>query len=73
MIGELGLNSRITDTKNLLVIDPVGYLDFLHLMSESSLVLTDSGGIQEETTRFRHSLPHSAREYRTAITVEMGD
>ena len=32
------------------VIDPLGYLDFLGLMSGSSLVLTDSGGIQEETT-----------------------
>ena len=32
------------------VIDPLGYLDFLRLYSESRLVLTDSGGIQEETT-----------------------
>jgi UDP-N-acetylglucosamine 2-epimerase (non-hydrolysing) len=32
------------------LIDPVGYLDFLKLMKYSSLVLTDSGGIQEETT-----------------------
>jgi len=30
--------------------DPLGYLDFLWLMSNSSVVLTDSGGIQEETT-----------------------
>lgn len=30
--------------------DPVGYLDFLNLMANSKLVLTDSGGIQEETT-----------------------
>ena len=32
------------------LIDPLGYLDFLSLMSDSSVVLTDSGGIQEETT-----------------------
>jgi UDP-N-acetylglucosamine 2-epimerase (non-hydrolysing) len=32
------------------LIDPVGYLDFLKLMKYSSIVLTDSGGIQEETT-----------------------
>jgi UDP-N-acetylglucosamine 2-epimerase (non-hydrolysing) len=30
--------------------DPLGYLDFLWLMSNSAVVLTDSGGIQEETT-----------------------
>jgi UDP-N-acetylglucosamine 2-epimerase (non-hydrolysing) len=32
------------------IIGPLGYLDFLQLMAESAAVLTDSGGIQEETT-----------------------
>lgn len=32
------------------LIDPLGYLDFLRLMADARLVLTDSGGIQEETT-----------------------
>jgi len=36
--------------KGLMVIDPLGYVDFLSLMQNASLVLTDSGGIQEETT-----------------------
>ncbi len=35
---------------NLRVIPPVGYLDFLCLLSKATMVLTDSGGIQEETT-----------------------
>ncbi len=34
----------------LRLVDPLGYLDFLKLMKYSSIVLTDSGGIQEETT-----------------------
>jgi UDP-N-acetylglucosamine 2-epimerase (non-hydrolysing) len=34
----------------LLLTDPVGYLDFLSLMADAGAVLTDSGGIQEETT-----------------------
>jgi len=34
----------------ILLIDPLGYLDFLRLISEAKFVLTDSGGIQEETT-----------------------
>jgi UDP-N-acetylglucosamine 2-epimerase (non-hydrolysing) len=32
------------------LVPPLGYLDFLHLMSHAKVVLTDSGGIQEETT-----------------------
>jgi UDP-N-acetylglucosamine 2-epimerase (non-hydrolysing) len=35
---------------NLLLIPPASYLDFLCLLSKATLVLTDSGGIQEETT-----------------------
>jgi UDP-N-acetylglucosamine 2-epimerase (non-hydrolysing) len=34
----------------LTLTDPLGYLDFLRLMADARLVLTDSGGIQEETT-----------------------
>ncbi|MFQ6083137.1 MAG: non-hydrolyzing UDP-N-acetylglucosamine 2-epimerase [Methanosarcinales archaeon] len=36
--------------KGIYLIDPLGYLDFLNLMFHSKFVLTDSGGIQEETT-----------------------
>ena len=35
---------------NLRLAEPLGYLDFLRLMSGAAVVLTDSGGIQEETT-----------------------
>jgi len=34
----------------LLTMEPLGYLDFLNLMSHTDYVITDSGGIQEETT-----------------------
>ena len=36
--------------KNLILTEPLGYLDFMNLMINSKFVLTDSGGIQEETT-----------------------
>ncbi|MCX6924442.1 MAG: UDP-N-acetylglucosamine 2-epimerase (non-hydrolyzing), partial [Verrucomicrobia bacterium] len=39
--------------QTLRLIEPLGYLDFLALMSTAALVLTDSGGIQEETTFLR--------------------
>ena len=43
-------SSQTKHSGRLKVIDPVGYIDFLKLMSEAKVVLTDSGGIQEETT-----------------------
>jgi UDP-N-acetylglucosamine 2-epimerase (non-hydrolysing) len=46
--SELG--ARVEGMENLRLIDPAGYLDFLKLTSSAKLVLTDSGGIQEETT-----------------------
>ena len=44
------LGKRVEAMKNLILLDPVGYLDFLCLTSNAALVMTDSGGIQEETT-----------------------
>src|SRR5438128_640057 len=38
------------DCKGVRFLQPLGYLDFLCLLSQARLVLTDSGGIQEETT-----------------------
>jgi UDP-N-acetylglucosamine 2-epimerase (non-hydrolysing) len=41
---------RIKEMTNLIVSEPYGYLDFLCLTSNAKFVMTDSGGIQEETT-----------------------
>ncbi len=44
-------NNQLPITNNqIYLIDPLGYLDFLNLMMHSKFVMTDSGGIQEETT-----------------------
>lgn len=42
--------SRLAGSGVLRLLEPLGYLEFLSLMDSSRLVLTDSGGIQEETT-----------------------
>jgi len=47
MIQEKGID---IPADKIRLIDPVGYLDFMKLLRETRLVLTDSGGIQEETT-----------------------
>lgn len=47
---EFGLTQEFSEIKNLKFLDPLGYFDFQKLVKESAFVLTDSGGIQEETT-----------------------
>jgi UDP-N-acetylglucosamine 2-epimerase (non-hydrolysing) len=42
--------ARLMETNRLRLLDPLGYLDFLGLVADSAAVLTDSGGVQEETT-----------------------
>ncbi len=49
-LQSMHLLERVENMHNLIVTDPIGYIDFLKLMSESQVVMTDSGGIQEETT-----------------------
>lgn len=49
-LQEFGLDDVLKAMPQLIVIEPLGYLDFLQLMSQAKFVLTDSGGIQEETT-----------------------
>ena len=42
--------AKIKKSKNIQILPPVGYLDFLVLMKKCKIILTDSGGIQEEAT-----------------------
>jgi UDP-N-acetylglucosamine 2-epimerase (non-hydrolysing) len=52
--------------------DPIGYLDFLKLMSSARVVLTDSGGIQEETTILGVPCLTLRENTERPITVEVG-
>lgn len=44
------VTAGLDDISGVTVVEPLGYLDFMALLAGASLVLTDSGGIQEETT-----------------------
>jgi UDP-N-acetylglucosamine 2-epimerase (non-hydrolysing) len=48
-MAEFGLEGKLQH-KNILLTDPIGYIDFIHLVKNAKVVMTDSGGVQEETT-----------------------
>jgi UDP-N-acetylglucosamine 2-epimerase (non-hydrolysing) len=54
------------------ILDPLGYLEFLSLMSEARLVLTDSGGIQEETTVLGIPCLTLRENTERPVTIEQG-
>jgi UDP-N-acetylglucosamine 2-epimerase (non-hydrolysing) len=71
-LSEFGFADRIAAMSGLRLIEPLGYLDFLSLYSSARLVLTDSGGIQEETTVLKIPCLTLRQNTERPITVEMG-
>lgn len=71
-LDQFGLNNKVNQIPGLIILDPVGYLDFLKLQMESSLVLTDSGGIQEETTFLGIPCLTLRENTERPITIEVG-
>ncbi|HEV2705886.1 MAG TPA: UDP-N-acetylglucosamine 2-epimerase (non-hydrolyzing) [Pyrinomonadaceae bacterium] len=71
-LSEFGLADRVARTGSLMLVEPLGYLDFLRLYSGARLVLTDSGGIQEETTALGIPCLTLRENTERPITVEMG-
>lgn len=64
--------SALRPTANIHLIEPLGYLDFLRLMTKSSVVLTDSGGIQEETTALGIPCLTLRENTERPVTIELG-
>jgi UDP-N-acetylglucosamine 2-epimerase (non-hydrolysing) len=60
------------DTAQLTIILPVGYLDFLALQKQACLIITDSGGIQEESTYLNVPCLTVRENTERPITVTMG-
>lgn len=70
-IERFGFAEKVANS-NIKLIEPLGYLDFMNLYSGAKLVLTDSGGLQEETTAL--SIPCLTLRENTErpITIELG-
>jgi len=62
----------VTCNSGIYCIEPLGYLDFLWLMANARLILTDSGGIQEETTVLGVPCVTIRENTERPITVKMG-
>ena len=50
---DFGLYKKFSDLENVELIEPLDYCSFLKMMNTSCVVITDSGGIQEETTHMK--------------------
>jgi UDP-N-acetylglucosamine 2-epimerase (non-hydrolysing) len=70
-IEEFGLADRIANS-TLRLIEPLGYIDFLRLYRGANFVVTDSGGLQEETTALGIPCLTIRENTERPITVEMG-
>jgi UDP-N-acetylglucosamine 2-epimerase (non-hydrolysing) len=49
-LEDFGLMAAIAGAAGITIVEPIGYIQFMSLVQDSSLVITDSGGVQEETT-----------------------
>ncbi len=71
-LTEFGLLEKFKSLENLVMIPPAPYIDFLKLMKYSKLVMTDSGGIQEETTYLDVPCLTLRTTTERPITIEIG-
>ncbi len=63
---------KIQNDPNILLTDPLSYFEFLKLLSNASLVITDSGGVQEETSFLNIPCVTFRKNTERPVTVELG-
>lgn len=71
-IDAFGLSPRVGKMTNLRLVEPIGYLDFLKLNANAYVVLTDSGGLQEETTILKVPCITLRENTERPITCQVG-
>lgn len=71
-IAELGLDKYFDDSPQMKVIEPLGYIDFMRLVAGARFVMTDSGGLQEETTALKVPCLTLRRTTERPVTAEIG-
>ncbi len=71
-LEEFGLESRLNDCAGIRCLGPIGYLEFLNLTSQASVIVTDSGGLQEESTALGVPCLTMRENTERPITVDEG-
>lgn len=69
---ELFKLNHLIQNKNIILSEPLGYIDFLCLMQNADFVMTDSGGIQEETTYLKKTCLTLRTTTERPITTQIG-
>src|SRR5690606_3154526 len=67
-----GMSHRLADDRRIHVVEPLGYLDFISLIDQAAAVVTDSGGIQEESTYLGVPCLPMRDDAGRPVTVEVG-
>ena len=71
-LERFDLRSRLDRMEGLTLLPPLGYLDFLKLQSEASVIITDSGGIQEEANILKVPCVTLRNNTERPSTIECG-
>ena len=70
MLSELKIS--VSSSNGIKIVDPIGYHDSINLTKDARLVLTDSGGLQEESTYFRTPCLTLRPNTERPITITLG-
>jgi len=71
-LESLPIGDRLTGHENIHLTGPIGYLEFMCLMMHAGLIVTDSGGIQEETTALQQPCVTVRPNTERPVTVDEG-
>lgn len=71
-LQKFGLGAEIFNNDNIIITEPLGYLPFVKLLKDAWLVVTDSGGIQEETTYLKIPCLTFRKSTERPVTVTTG-
>ncbi len=71
-LKQFGLYERISESAGIKALEPLGYLDFLCLTSQARVIVTDSGGLQEESTALGVPCLTMRENTERPITVTQG-